>query len=59
LARDSRSAVNFAILIEDEAATARTLDRRWFAADDNSAEVHPTHYCLIPQFVADDNWAAA
>jgi hypothetical protein len=27
---------------------------RWFAAADNSAEVHPTHYCEIPLFDADD-----
>ena len=29
---------------------------RWFAGD---AEVHPTHYCLIPLFDADDDGAAA
>jgi hypothetical protein len=27
---------------------------RWFAAADISAEVHPTHFCLIPGFDAAD-----
>jgi hypothetical protein len=29
-------------------------DGRWFAAADNSAEVHPTHYCEIPLLDAED-----
>jgi hypothetical protein len=31
-------------------------DGRWYAADDSSQnrEVHPTHYCAIPSFDADD-----
>ena len=29
-------------------------DGRWLAAADNIAEVHPTHFCLIPGFDADD-----
>jgi hypothetical protein len=28
---------------------------RWFAGEQ---EVHPTHFCLIPQFDADDGTAA-
>jgi hypothetical protein len=32
---------------------------RWFAASDISAEVRPTHFCLIPQFDADDDGTAA
>jgi hypothetical protein len=31
-------------------------DGRWFSGD---AEVHPTHFCEIPQFDADDEGAAA
>jgi hypothetical protein len=30
-------------------------DRRWFCGD---LEVHPTHYCEIPLFDADDGAAA-
>jgi hypothetical protein len=30
-------------------------DGRWFCGD---TEVRPTHYCLIPQFDADDDGAA-
>jgi hypothetical protein len=32
---------------------------RWFAAADITADVHPTHFCLIPQFDADDDGSAA
>jgi hypothetical protein len=32
-------------------------DGRWFGAADNSAEVHPTHFCQIPEFDCDDEAA--
>jgi hypothetical protein len=32
-------------------------DGRWFIDPQN--EVHPSHFCLIPQFDADDDGAAA
>ena len=32
-------------------------DGRWIPAADNHTEVQPTHYCVIPQFDADDGAA--
>jgi hypothetical protein len=31
---------------------------RWFAAAGDNTEVHPTHFCLIPQFDADEHYGS-